>query len=116
MWFQSSRRTDGTHLASATLVSGPSDTVLQYTDDPIAVMHSCAINGGDTNCNGVWVDPAGTYNKSIQESVRPFRAQAIDNPGVTPPPSSGSRPLNPGSGTPTNTGDPVVQFGCGSKV
>lgn len=86
----------------------------KYTDDPTTVPYSCAISGGDANRNGVWVDPVGTYNKSIQESVRPFRAQAIANPGVKPPLSSGSRPSNPGSGTPTNTGDPVVQFGCSS--
>jgi len=93
---------------TATLVSGPSDAVLQYTDDPIAVTYSCAINGGDANCNAVWVDPTGTHSRSIRESVRPFRVQAVADPGVTPPPS-GSRPPNPDLGTPTSTSDAVVQ-------
>jgi len=118
-WFQPSGRTDETYSASATLVSGPSDAVLIYTDDPISVTYSCAINGGISNCNAVWIDPTGTYSRSIQETVRPFLVQADANPSVTPPPSSGSRPSSTGPGTPANTGGAVqsnaaVRFGCGS--
>ena len=98
-----------TYPTSATLVSGPSDAVLQYTDDPITVTYSCAINSDNTNCNAVWVDPTGTYSRSLQETVHPFRVQAVADPGMTPPPSSGSRPSNPGPGTPTDTGSAAVR-------
>jgi len=104
---------------TATLVSGPSNVVLQYTDDPISVTYSCAINGGNANCNAVWIDPTGTYSRSIQETARPFRVQAVANPGATPPPTPGS---NPSPGTPTDAGRAAVQsnaagsFGHGSIV
>jgi len=100
---------------TATLVSGPSDAVLRYTDDPISVSYSCAINGGNANCNALWVDPTGTYSRVIQETVRPFRVQAAADPGVTPPPSSGSRPSNPGSGTPTDAAGVAVQSNAAGR-
>ncbi|KAF9645459.1 hypothetical protein BDM02DRAFT_3131077 [Thelephora ganbajun] len=93
---------------TATLVSSPSDAVLQYTDDPISVTYSCAINGGNAKCNAVWVDPTATHSRLIQETVHPFRVQATVNPSVTPPPSSGSRPSSSGPGTPANTAGAVV--------
>jgi len=94
---------------TATLVSGPSNAVLQYTDDPIAVTYSCTISGGRSNCNAVWVDPTGAYSRSIQETVRPFPVQAVADPSVTPSASSGSDPSNPSPGTPTNTGNAAAQ-------
>jgi len=91
---------------TATLVSGPSNAVLQYTDDPISVTYSCAINGGNANCNAVLVDPTGTYSTSIQETASPFRVQVVANPTATPPPSSDS---NPSPGTPTAAARAAVQ-------
>lgn len=104
--FRPSDRNDKTNPTPATLVSGPSNVVLQYTDDPISVTYSCAINGGNANCNAVWIDPTGTYSRSIKETARPFRVQAVDNPGATPPPTPGS---NQSPGTPTDAGRAAVQ-------
>jgi len=104
-WFRPSDRIDKTNPTPATLVSGPSNAVLQYTDDPISVTYSCAINGGNANCNAVWIDPTGTYSRSIQETARPFRVQAVANPGATPP-TPGS---NPSPGTPTDAGRAAIQ-------
>jgi len=100
---------------TATLVSGPSDAVLQYTDVPITVTYSCAIKGGNSNCNALWIDPTGTYSRSIQETVHPFRVQATNDPAVTSPPSSSSRPSNLGPGTPTNAGSAAVQSNAAGR-